>query len=199
MKEIKRLYSLKKEAIKARLSSFRSLNEKDYFNEFLFCMLTPGSNAQKCWEAVQLLSKMKDHSKPDIADILRTKTRFHNNKAGYIINSKEAWSLIKPELENENRIELRKFIAENVKGYGLKEASHFLRNVGKSDNQIAILDRHILKNLKRAGVIRDEKIKSKKHYLEIEQAFLAFSDKINIPIDELDLLFWSQENGEIFK
>ena len=54
---------------------------------------------------------------------------------------------------------LRNFIAENVKGYGLKEASHFLRNIGKSDNQIAILDRHILRNLKALDIIEEEKIK----------------------------------------
>ena len=68
-----------------------------------------------------------------------------------------------------------------------------------SNNQIAILDRHILRNLKALNVIQEDKIKNKKHYFEIENAFLNFAIKINIPIDELDLLFWSKENGEIFK
>jgi len=96
-------------------------------------------------------------------------------------------------LKNQNRLELRNQIAEKVKGIGLKEAGHFLRNIGKSNNEIAILDRHILRNL------QEDKIKSKKHYLEIEQKFLNLAKKLKIPIDELDLLFWSKENGEIFK
>lgn len=81
----------------------------------------------------------------------------------------------------------------------MKEASHFLRNIGFSNNQIAILDRHILKNLKAQNLIKETKIKSEKHYLEIEQIYLNYAKETNIPADELDLLWWSQENGEIFK
>jgi len=94
---------------------------------------------------------------------------------------------------------LNKPFSKNVKGYGLKEASHFLRNIGLSNNKIAILDRHILRNLKELGLIKDAKIKSPKHYLETEQIFLAHADRMRIPADELDLHWWSQENGEIFK
>ena len=50
--------------------------------------------------------------------------------------------------KKEDAVKLRNWLAENVKGYGLKEASHFIRNIGKSENKIAILDRHILRNLK---------------------------------------------------
>jgi N-glycosylase/DNA lyase len=84
-------------------------------------------------------------------------------------------------------------------GFGLKEASHFLRNIG-SEFDLAILDRHIIKNLLRYGVI-DEIPKSltKKQYLMIEERMKKFSKKIGIPLAELDLLFWSEETGEIFK
>jgi N-glycosylase/DNA lyase len=102
-------------------------------------------------------------------------------------------------LKKDNILELRNWLADNVKGYGLKEASHFLRNVGKSNNQIAILDRHILKNLQAHRVIQDTKIKNKKDYLEKEQKYLEFANQTGIPADELDLFWWSQENGEIFK
>ena len=33
----------------------------------------------------------------------------------------------------------------------------------------------------------------------MEGKYLKFADKIKIPADELDLLFWSKETGEIFK
>jgi N-glycosylase/DNA lyase len=200
MEKIKIEYKSKKDLIKKRLSEFSDLNEKDYFSEFLFCLLTPQSNAKKCWVAVNDIIKLKKFEENRIKEILRDKTRFHNNKSKYIVNSKETWNKIKNSIKDiKDKKALRNFLADNVKGYGLKEAGHFLRNIGKSENQIAILDRHILRNLKNLGVIEEEEIKNKDHYYEIEKKFLDFSVKIGIPIDELDLLFWSRENGEIFK
>jgi N-glycosylase/DNA lyase len=101
--------------------------------------------------------------------------------------------------KNKNKLELRNTISRIVNGYGLKEASHFLRNIGHSNNEISILDRHILKHLHQAGLIEEPKIKNSKHYLEVEQIFLSYAKSKNIFPDELDLFWWSQENGEIFK
>jgi thermostable 8-oxoguanine DNA glycosylase len=81
----------------------------------------------------------------------------------------------------------------------MKEASHFLRNIGKSGNQIVILDRHILRNLEEYGIIQDARIRSRNDYLEKEEKYLKFAKEISIPSDELDLLWWSQENGIVFK
>lgn len=188
---IRKIHKTKKQEIKLRIKQFRNLPKREYKKEFLFCLLTPQSKAQKCWEAVQELSKLKNPTLNQITRILKTKTRFHNTKAKRVLNNN--WNKIKSHLNNANTPQLRNFLVKNVNGYGLKEASHFLRNIGKSNNQIAILDRHILRNLK------VKKIKSPNHYLQIEQSFLKYAKKINIPIDELDLLWWSQENGEIFK
>jgi len=81
----------------------------------------------------------------------------------------------------------------------MKEASHFLRNIGLGKD-LAILDRHILKNLKEYGVINEiPKSITKKVYIAIEDKMREFSKRINIPMDELDLLFWSKETGIIFK
>ncbi|HEX9829408.1 MAG TPA: hypothetical protein VGB10_04275 [Bacteroidota bacterium] len=88
---------------------------------------------------------------------------------------------------------------KNVMGLGYKEATHFLRNIGKNDG-LAILDRHILRNLKRYGAIRSlPDTLSRKQYLSIEKRFMKFSERVGIPVDELDLLFWSMETGEIRK
>ena len=70
--------------------------------------------------------------------------------------------------------ELREFLVKNVKGYGYKEASHFLRNTGYKD--VAILDRHILKNLNKYKVIKEIPTSlTPKKYCEIEDKFLNFS------------------------
>lgn len=198
---IKEQYELKKPLIRERLNQFKSLSEENYMHELLFCTLTPQSNAKKCWSAVLELKQLLKNtpSEKQISEILHSKTRFHNNKSKYIINNLRNWELIKSKLSNSNIIELREWLSENVLGFGLKEASHFLRNIGLSNNKIAILDRHILKNLKSFGIIETDKIKNKADYFEIEEKFIEFSKQINVSLDELDLLFWSQENGEIFK
>jgi len=43
------------------------------------------------------------------------------------------------------------------------------------------------------------KIITRKAYSEMEEKLRQFSKKINIPMDELDLLFWSLETGKVFK
>ncbi len=199
MKKLLEEYLFQKEKIQSRLDEFKTLTEKQQFQEFLFCLLTPQSNAQRCWQAIEQISLLSAINQQSILNILKTKTRFHITKTKRILEANATWNLIKPCLNNQNRKELRDFIARTVNGYGLKESSHFLRNIGKSNNQIAILDRHILKNLHNLGLIKENKVKSKKHYKEIENIFLNFANSINIPPDELDLLWWSQENGEIFK
>lgn len=200
-KELMKSYESKKAELKKRLEQFKELSEEDMFLEHLFCLLTPQSKAQRCWEAVQEIKKLpkSEWNKEKLIEILKSRTRFHHTKATRLLQAEKNWDRIKPLLNNTNRLELRNNITDIVNGYGLKEAGHFLRNIGKSDNQIAILDRHILRNLKALGVIKDEKLKGRKNYLETEQAFLKFAKQTNIPADELDLLWWSQENGEIFK
>ncbi|MFH1352625.1 MAG: hypothetical protein ABIH68_03510 [bacterium] len=94
---------------------------------------------------------------------------------------------------------LRRWLVKNVRGYGFKEASHFLRNIGRG-TELAILDRHILKNLLALKVIR--KIPghlSAKDYLSVERKFLNLSRKIKIPAEHLDLLLWCRETRDIFK
>jgi N-glycosylase/DNA lyase len=198
-KELKKAYEGKKSEIRARLQEFKHLPEHKQFDEFVFCTLTPQSNAKKCWQAVEQISALNDFTDDKIRGIIKSKTRFHNNKTRYLIENKPKWNNLKEALKNENIKELRNWLADNVKGYGLKEASHFLRNIGKSNNQIAILDRHILRNMQKYNLVSETKIKNKKDYLEKEQKYLEFASKVGIPADELDLLWWSAENGTIFK
>lgn len=198
-KTLREAYFEKLNSIESRLTSFKNVSSKKYKDEFIFCILTPGSNAQRCWQAVQELKKLPNLNRISISNILKKRTRFHNNKTSYILENLRQWHKIQSMLFSNNIPELRNWLAENVHGYGLKESSHFLRNIGKSENQIAILDRHILKHLYQKGIIKSQEIKSKKHYLEIEKQFLNFAQSLSIPADHLDLLLWSQENGEVFK
>ena len=193
-------YNEKKEIIKKRLEDFTKItNEEDLFYELCFCILTPQSKAKLCWKAVEDLKK-NDFLHKDLNPLtfLIGRTRFQNNKTKYLIEAKSKNSEIINNLKNLNAVDMREWLIENIKGISYKESGHFLRNIGRRD--LAILDRHILKNLFEQKIIEEiPKTLTKKKYLEIENKFKEFSKKINIPMDEIDLLFWSNEEGSVFK
>ncbi len=208
IKELKRLHSAEKRKIQSRLAEFVEIfkygKDKDVFAELAFCLLTPQSKAKSCWQAVKELASKNLLLKgkvPQIAKILQRKTRFHRNKSRYIVAAREIFrDGIKDKIKSFYNVhDLREWLVKNVKGLGYKEASHFLRNIGFGRN-IAILDRHILRNLKAYGaVIRMPKAITKKVYLDIEKKTLKFAKKTGIPADQLDLLFWRKQTGEYFK
>ncbi len=209
MKSLISEYKKKKKQIKERLREFRGLQkarDEDIFAELCFCILTPQSKAVYCDKAIRELKEtwlLFNGCINSIREKLKG-VRFPNNKAGYIVAVRDFFKNgrrleIKSRLDNNNILETREWLAKNVKGIGYKEASHFLRNIGMGKD-LAILDVHILKNLKRYKVIREiPAALSKKTYLEIEERMRRFAQKINIPMDELDLLFWSRQTGFIFK
>lgn len=223
LNQIKRLYSLKNAQIRSRLKEFEQLwshgNDEVIFAELAFCILTPQSKAKVCWDAIERLKKKGLLLKGDVRQIKKELigVRFKNKKAGYIVEARKLFM-------TQNRIkvipprpplvkggwggflskfadvrECREWLVKNIKGLGYKEASHFLRNIGLGEN-IAILDRHILKNLKQLGIIQEiPKSISKAKYMQIEKDMMKFARQINIPLSHLDLLLWCKETGEIFK
>ncbi|MCJ7816461.1 MAG: N-glycosylase/DNA lyase [Candidatus Aenigmarchaeota archaeon] len=209
--ELKKSYASRKMQIRQRLLDFQGVwNEPDerIFSELAFCFCTPQSKAKSCWLAVSLLQDsglLYTGSHDDIKRTLHKKVRFHNNKSGYILQARNLFmdsgklSIKKGLLEKGTPYEMREWLVSNMKGIGYKEASHFLRNIGLGKD-IAILDRHILKNLKKHGAIREvPKTLTPKKYREIENQMRDFSRKVRIPMEEMDLLFWSEETGEVFK
>lgn len=196
MNELRKEYAKRKYEIKKRLAEFR--HNKDLFYELCFCILTPQSNARKCYGAVNILKKNNFiKTEFDIMPILQTRTRFYRNKSKYLELAKNNFNDIKKNL-NGDGFRDREYLVKNVKGLGYKESAHYLRNIGYRN--LAILDRHILRNLHKFDVIKEmPKTLTKNKYMEIENKFKRFSKEINIPMDELDLLFWSMETGGIFR
>ena len=199
MQDLIKEYEGKKEIIKKRLEDFNSVKDDDLFYELCFCLLTPQSKAKNCWNSVLTLKARKFHENKFDPTKFLDGVRFHNNKGRYLIEAKDKFSLLIEKMnDNVNPEELREWLVNNINGYGLKEASHFLRNIGYRN--LAILDRHILKNLKKYKAIEEiPKTLTKVKYLEIENKFKEFANKVGINMDELDLLFWSMETGEVFK
>lgn len=211
VEEVRTLYRSISDTIESRLSEFQSIWEKgtddDIFTELVFCLLTPQSKAKNSWKAVGILKTtglMMKGGAEELSEVLNI-VRFKNNKARYIIEARERFmERGKPSIRDElagfdSSWEMREWLVATVKGIGYKEASHFLRNIGHGD-ALAILDRHILKNLILIGVIDDiPKSLSKKKYIEIEQLLISAAKKIGILPGHLDLLLWYKETGEVFK
>jgi N-glycosylase/DNA lyase len=196
-------YNKRKGEIMKALEGFKAIkSEKELFYELCFTILTPQSNGIRCWSIVEDLKKLnyveKGRGLKELQKFLQRRVRFHNHKGEYLNLARENWRNIFNNLKMDNSENLREWLVENIKGHGLKESSHFLRNTGREN--LAILDRHILRCLNKLKVI-DEIPKSltKKKYFEIENKFREYGNKIGIKMDKLDLLFWSMATGRVFK
>ena len=203
LEELRTEYQRSAQAIRNRLKEFKQVPPSEYFYEIVYCILTPQSSAANAERAVRLL---REHNLAgadiDPEPLLHQDEfyiRFHKTKAQFLLDLKAQYPEVLRRLRNgsESR-DLRVWLLDNIGGFGWKEASHFLRNIGHEG--LAILDRHILKNLIRTGVLRAlPPTLTPKRYLSIERKFHKFALQIDIPMDELDLLFWSMETGEIRK
>lgn len=205
------LYNSIRDKIEKRLEEFKEIwnkgDEKKIFEELVFCLLTPQTKALDCARAVNLLKEKNllfYGKKEEISKVINF-IRFKNHKAEYIVrargiffkNGKGSLGQFLNSFEDEKT--LREELVKKIKGLGLKEASHFLRNIGRSENLI-IIDRHILRCALKYKIIRKiPKNLSRKNYLKMEEKILKFSRKYNIPPNHLDFLFWYDSNGYFFK
>jgi N-glycosylase/DNA lyase len=202
-KELLDAYKKFENIITNRLNEFQNIKQELVFYEFCFCIMTPQSSARNAWQVQnKLIEKDFINTKFNPLPILKDKNyyiRFHNVKSQRLLNAID----YKPRLDeilnaNIEQYEKRKLIKSEFVGLGMKEASHFLRNIGYK--HLAIIDRHILRMLVKCGVlINTVAPKNEKQYLEIEQKIIDFSNKINIDMDILDLLFFAYSSGEVLK
>ena len=186
---------------------WREGQEEDIFAELVFCILTPSSRARSAWSALEALKRKNlvlYGAFEQVSPYLNT-VRFKNKKALFIVRARKLFlvndriSIREKILQFPSVYDKRDWLVSNVDGIGYKEASHFLRNIGFTD-EITILDRHILKNLFLYGVIEEVPGSlSKKRYLDIEKSMIRFSEMLNIPVSHLDFILWFKETGDVFK
>ncbi|WP_304178491.1 N-glycosylase/DNA lyase [Leptotrichia trevisanii] len=208
--EILKIHKEIKKGIEKAIKGYKKAwkgTEKEVFAEMAFCILTPQSKAKNAWQAISNLVEnglLYEGEPEEIVDFLNI-VRFKNNKSRYLVELRELMTKdgkLQPKKilsEIGDTFEKRKWILKNIKGMGLKEANHVLRNLGFGEN-IAILDRHVLRNLKALNVIDEiPKTVTEKKYYEIEEKMRKYSEFSKIKMDELDLVLWYKEAGEIFK
>lgn len=187
-----------------RLEAFQAVPPSRYFYELCYCIMTPQSSATQCNAVVDELRRRKFHRTDfDVETLLRSHNggyvRFHKTKALRLHALKHTFPLVKQVLTTEaDDKRCRNVLTTIVSGLGFKEASHFLRNIGRFN--VAIIDRHILRNLIRFGLITEwPKSLSQRRYFELEAIYFDFAERLRIPASELDLILWKRETGFLFK
>jgi len=146
---------------------------------------------------IQILENMleKIFTTPYDVENSMIRYRFPKTRAKYIAYSLlflENHGGIKTILKNsKSTMDIRKFIVKNIKGVGPKQASHFLRNIGFSNN-IAVLDVHILRYMSLQGIITNDykSISSLKAYEYLELKLIKFLEFILAPIGFIDQAIW---------
>lgn len=192
-----------RDTIDERIAEFTAVPREEHFFELLYCLLTPQSRAAHAERAIALLRKAGfPEVDVDPVPILRDPAhyiRFHNQKGKRVLGLRDAWGglaeLIAADLPSRTK---RDRLAAEVNGLGMKEASHFLRNIGRLD--LAIIDRHIVTHMLACGAIDEiPRSISPARYRQLEQTFASLADRFGLTMQQLDLLFWSFEEGSVRK
>ncbi len=138
----------------------------------MFCILTANWKAKGGIKAQKLITKVGFAEYPPeeqlVSLLKKIGHRFPNTRAKYIIENRWIIGDLK-SLIQQHYVNARTFLVDKIKGIGWKESSHFLRNTGVED--VAILDKHILKIMKTYQLIEDfpKPGWNKSSYLKLEK------------------------------
>ncbi|PNR92928.1 DNA lyase [Petrotoga sp. HWHPT.55.6.3] len=194
-----------KDEVERRFEEFRDIgkngDELDLFSELSFCVLTANWRAKGGIKAQKLITKegfAQYNEEQLILKLREVGHRFPNTRSKYIVENRWIIGSLKNLLQKDIS-ESRRFLVENIKGIGWKEASHFLRNVGIED--VAILDKHILKIMKNYNLVKEVPKPSwtEKKYTDLENQLRVLSKMVEEPLGKLDLYLWYMETGQIDK
>jgi N-glycosylase/DNA lyase len=196
-----------KSMVDERIAEFLEVRETDsdaWFEELTYCLLTAYSSArmgQLCVDALCDCGALADGSLEEVAETLRCQGhRFAERRAEYIVEARKLAPDLKGIIQGfESTREARRWLVENVKGLGWKESSHFLRNVGYLD--VAIIDRHILSNMREHGLVTADGKKglTKRRYLEYEGMLKRVAETLGMALGEMDLYLWYRKTGQVLK
>lgn len=191
------------EIVDERLKEFEEAGRANYdtvFGELCFCLMTANFSADRCIKIQKEMGRgFSILSEEELRSVLKNAGhRFWPQRAEYIVKARACetglCSLVGTGKERREKL------VQMIKGLGMKEASHFLRNIGFKD--VAIVDFHIIDLLKREGLTDFDRKKgglTRGKYLEIERVLEDLARKLGMNLAELDLYLWYLETGKILK
>ena len=120
-------------------------------------------------------------------------------KACYICLAREqkGFRKILRRLIKDDEKKAREWLILHIRGIGMKEASHFLRNIGCE--HFAIIDRHVLSIVVDHKVIKRPASITKKVYLDCERWLEEICHALSMSQAELDLYLWYMKTGVVMK
>ena len=181
---------IKRFGLLLRKKNLNKLMEEVFYN-LCFAILAPQTTFKNNIKAIKALREYDFYKvNLDINDLqkLIKPTRFYRIKSDRLIRLKKQFSnILIVMLSNAEDHLKREFLVKNVKGLGMKAASHFLRNMGCKN--LAIIDTHVLKFLE------CETPKTKGEYLAIERKFKNMAKKLDLYPAELDAIVWKEYSG----
>lgn len=179
---------------KHQFSAKREANLDIKFSELIFCTLTANTSAEmgiRCQNYLENADKFDQSTLKEA--LVNCHYRFPNTRSRFIAHNFQKKHLLTDILKSENRREL---LIEQYMGIGMKEASHFLRNIGYF--QYSILDKHIQRFLS-DYTGREIKIRNKRDYEREEVSFFEISSKYRLEPGIMDLVIWYLMTGKILK
>ena len=187
--------------VDSKIKEFQSFSKKSndvLFKEMCFCILAANFTAERAFKIQKAVgNRFLTMTEKQLAkELKKLGHRFPNSRAKHIVMARAHKDNLKEILQME-REQLRNWLVENVMGLGYKEASHFLRNIGKTD--YAIIDFHIIDVLAKHNLIEMPKTVTKKKYLKIERILQKIAQKTELKLGELDLYLWHLETGKVLK
>jgi N-glycosylase/DNA lyase len=187
-----------------RVEEFKLNNIADedvWFRELVLCVLTANSSFVSAYKVLGYVMEEFDKGTYSFEQVLKERGyRFYELKAKYLKNLVKyrgrIKSWIKP-LADRSQALAREVLANEIYGIGMKEASHFLRNVGYFD--LAIVDKHVMRFSINSGLVRPFKTLTRSRYLEIERKLKELAHQLGMPVGILDLFIWHIETGTVLK
>jgi len=205
--------------------SWKVVSENRLWSELVFCILSANVSFELAKSVISVLHK-KNYldtawllSRKNASTVLYNELRepnFHPKKkdgslrryryprkAELIVKASQIiyrnGLTIKELLQNSaSDFALRNQLANTVPGIGLKEASHFLRNVGYSDS-LAIIDVHVF-NFCKDFLFNDSpnsRLQPQKDYFLLERVLQNFTSyhKLNLAIFDLAIWFYMRQQS----
>lgn len=193
------------DVVENRMKEFEEVGKSGLnriFDELCFCLMTANFSAKGGIKIQENIGTGFHYlNEVDLVAKLREiGHRFPNARSKYVVLARESKGELGRILkEIKNEFEIREWVVKNIKGLGMKEVSHFLRNIGYKD--LAIIDFHIVDLLVKYGLVENPKNKSMtlKKYIEIENILRKLSKQTNTNLGELDLYLWFEETGTVLK
>jgi N-glycosylase/DNA lyase len=191
--------------VEARMREFeeaQTQGEERWFEELVFCLLTANYSAKGALACIAVLNEDGAMGEGDLDQLracLEHRHRFPNKRAEFILKAREHKGDLKKIITSQLSSQAaRDWLVENITGLGMKEASHFLRNVGYLD--LAIVDKHIMSHMEETGIIEQRPATlTRRKYLEYEAILTRVAKMLGMPIGEMDLYLWAKKSGEVIK